>query len=273
MKKILALSIALLVGTLAFGQKPVTRTYDVAQFNAIDASYCYEIEVIKGNKCAVTIEAPEEIINKLIVEVRDNELKLSVSSEWWRTVERTWKRDHNVKATLTMPDLASVELHSAAQLFSNDSFSPKNFDLEMSGASTCSLNIMTHTADIELSGASTLNLKGLATRSEIEVSGASSLHFQQDADFVSVEVSGASNATMTGSVTKAQVEISGASSLHAFGYEAEEMDVICSGASDADVLVTKNIGVRASGASDIRVKGNPSFTHTSSTGASSIKTL
>lgn len=273
MKKILTLSIALLVGSLAFGQKTVTRTFDVTSFDAIDASYCYEIEVIKGRKCAVTIEAPDDIINKLIVGVHDSELELSVSGEWWRSVERTWKKDHNVKATVTMPDLVSVELHTAAQLTSNDSFSPKNFDLEMSGASSCSLNIMTHTADIEIGGASTLNLKGLATRSEIEVGGASSLHFQQDADYVSLKVSGASNATMTGTVTKAQVQVSGASSLHAFGYEAEEMDVNCSGASDADVLVTKHIGVHASGASDIRVKGNPSFTHTSSTDASSIKTL
>ncbi len=271
-KKIVLLAVTLLTGLGAYAQNNITRTFKLADFNAIDASYFYEIEVTKGNKCALTIEAPEDIMDELSVTVSDNELKMGVSREWWRTFERSWKKDHKVKAYVTMPDLVSVDLKSAATLRTVTQFSPKNFDIELSGASSANVSIMTHTAKIEVSGASELNINGLATRSEVYVSGASTLHFRQDADYIKVKASGASTVIMDGSATTADMQASGASNIKAFNFETDRMTVICSGASNADVLVKKTVDAKASGASNISVKGNPKFSGSHASGASSIKT-
>jgi hypothetical protein len=271
-KKIVLFTLALLTGLGAYAQKNITWTFDLADFNAIDASYFYEVEVTKGDKCTLTIEAPDDIMDELAVIVSDSELQMGVSREWWRTFERTWKKEYRVKAYVTMPDLVSVDLNSAASLRTVTPFSPKNFKIDLSGASSANVSVMTHTAQIKVSGASELNINGLATRSEIYVSGASTLHFRQDADYIKVKASGASTVIMDGSATTADMQAGGASNIKAYNFETDRMTVDCSGASNADVLAKRTISAKASGASNISVKGNPKFTASHSSGASSIRT-
>ncbi|MDD5283579.1 MAG: DUF2807 domain-containing protein, partial [Bacteroidales bacterium] len=124
-----------------------------------------------------------------------------------------------------------------------------------------------------ISGASSLEINGLATIAKIYVSGASVLNFNQETDQIDLEAGGASSVIMKGSSTKGTFEVSGASSVKAFEFQTEELNVRCSGASNARVFVTGKVSAVAGGASDIHVKGDPTFTKSVSRGASSITSV
>lgn len=269
MKKLMTFTACLLMVLTACAQKTETRTYDLSSFNAIEAYYCYNVEVVKGNKCSLVIEATSDIMDELTVDVANNKLTLSVRKDFWRTIQ-SWRSSDNVRAVVTVPDLVEVKLGSAARLTSNDAFSPKNFEIELGGASKAELTIMTHTADVEVNGASNLVINGLATDAQLEVSGASKVEYNQEVKTIEVDLGGASTAVLSGSATTASVEVGGASHLEADDFPVQHMEIKCNGASHANVSVSDKIGLEAGGASRVTIHGEPVFTYTRVTGASKV---
>lgn len=127
----------------------------------------------------------------------------------------------------------------------------------------------------EASGASELKVGGATgPQLELEASGASHLHAAGvSGDALKVGASGASEVKLGGGVAKLEVDLSGASSLAARELTARTADVDVSGASNADVTSQEAVSGSASGASSVRVWGNPPKLAVDTSGASSVKSM
>ncbi|HNR27115.1 MAG TPA: DUF2807 domain-containing protein [Bacteroidales bacterium] len=272
MKRIALITCALVSCTFLFGQNTVKKDYRLESFNSIDASFIYEIEVFKGRDHTVKLEVPEELVDHIQVYVSKNTLYLGVTKEWWRTAKHVLGDRQKIKAAVIMNDLEGFQLSNSASLVTKEGFSPANFMAKLTGASKAEISIITHAANLDISGASELEISGLATKTKAYVSGASIMRYNQETDQIELKASGASTVVMNGSSTSASLTVSGASHLKALDFETKETDIKCSGASSAKVHVTKEIGVSATGASAVHIKGNPKFTRSVSSGASSINT-
>lgn len=126
---------------------------------------------------------------------------------------------------------------------------------------------------LDVSGASNIYSENRLTSTGemyIDASGASSVEADIKCPKVSVEVSGASNATLTGETRDLAIDGAGASNAKCYGLMTENADVEVSGASNAQVFSSVKLDAHASGASDIRYKGNAAVTQDVS-GASSVK--
>lgn len=139
-------------------------------------------------------------------------------------------RRHTTYITITMPDLRAANFYGATTA-SMSGFETENFSLNLSGASLAQLDITASNSKFVLSGASNLNLSGSSV-------------------FVAAD-------------------ISGASLLKAYNLNAEDVDVVASGASHGYVRASKTLVAEASGASSILYRGEPAVTSKVS-GASSI---
>jgi Putative auto-transporter adhesin, head GIN domain len=125
----------------------------------------------------------------------------------------------------------------------------------------------------EVSGASLLASNNILTSSEaiaIQLSGASDVKVEVKAPHVSIDISGASTALVKGQTKDLFIEGSGASNAKCFELLSENAEVDISGASNVDVFASVKLNAEASGASDIRYKGNAAVTPNTS-GAGSIK--
>ncbi len=125
---------------------------------------------------------------------------------------------------------------------------------------------------IQVSGASDvvgvgkIKLKDLA----INVSGASTIKGQFYTDKLDLDMSGASKAKLYGMVTLLSVKCSGASDAEAFNLESSVCNANASGASDMEINVAKEINAVASGASNIKFKGEAVIKNVKASGAASI---
>jgi hypothetical protein len=125
----------------------------------------------------------------------------------------------------------------------------------------------------DVSGASLIAAEGMLTSSEtiaIQVSGASDAKLELRAPKVSIDVSGASTAIVKGQTKDLFIEGSGASNAKCFELLSENAEVDVAGASNADVFASIKLNAEASGASDVRYKGNAVLNQNTS-GAGSIK--
>jgi len=122
------------------------------------------------------------------------------------------------------------------------------------------------------SGASDVIVSGTIKANELAISmnGASDFKGAIEASVLTVNLSGASDAVVQGKVTSLRVDADGASDFKGFDLLADSCNVDASGASGINVTVNKELNARASGASDVRYKGDGVIRDLRTSGASSV---
>jgi hypothetical protein len=126
---------------------------------------------------------------------------------------------------------------------------------------------------LKASGASDVFINGVLKANDfnLTLSGASDLKGAVDIMDLTASISGASDMTVSGKVGSLHIDASGASDLKDYGLVVQNCDAEASGASDIKITVEKELNARATGASDIIIKGNGVIKKMSKSGASSIK--
>lgn len=140
------------------------------------------------------------------------------------------ERRHDTFIQITSPELRAVTFSGASDSKVSGYDIDEPFSVHLSGASVCQLGIDAPEIDVMLSGASYLNLRG---------------------EGVTIDA-----------------DLSGASVLKAFSFSSESATARLAGASSAQVKVSDNLDVKASGASHLVYRGSPSVTSDLSGGSS-----
>ena len=112
---------------------------------------------------------------------------------------------------------------------------------------------------IEASGATVFKTTNTITGDslDIDLTGSSNLKLNVQVRSLKCLQSGASSAVIRGSADNMDANISGASTLKTFELSSKKAVVVTTGAANARVFATEKVVANAGGASDIRIKGNP----------------
>ncbi|MCE3226517.1 MAG: hypothetical protein K0S32_1068 [Bacteroidetes bacterium] len=126
--------------------------------------------------------------------------------------------------------------------------------------------------EVFCSGASEFRTRGLVKADTIlfSISGASHAHATIESKNVSVKEAGASELILKGSTDLLNAEISGAAVMKAYDLIAKNANVTTSGASTAKLFIVEKLTAGASGASNIKVKGEAKDISAETSGAASI---
>ena len=126
-------------------------------------------------------------------------------------------------------------------------------------------------SEVNFSGASDTYIEGFSVRyCNVFLSGASYLKIDSDIQNLNFHVTGASELNMIGNGEKTIGEVSGASLVNNFSFIADEQTLSVAGASKVRVSAFRFLRVTASGASNVRYRGNPTL-EKSTSGASIVE--
>jgi len=128
------------------------------------------------------------------------------------------------------------------------------------------LNYLEATGAVEFKNNGTLKTDSL----QVSVTGAAKVTLNGEMDAVNCNLSGAANAVMRGRAQSISLTTSGASAFKGYGLTAGRADVVSTGASSAKLFVTDKVTASASGASAIKIKGEPRELNAEATTAASI---
>jgi len=225
-----------------------TREYDFGDFTRLDVSYAFDIKVTRASSYSISVTADDNLFEYVIVSRRGDTLVLTMRSN--RLYLHTTQ-----EATITMPDLERLDLSGASWGDVSDFSFSHELDIELSGASTLSIdNMKSGDATFNVSGASELSGSIDMTEGRFDISGASNIELEGEADDVRMDVSGASR--FIGDdfiVDNANIELSGAS--NATINASDTIDADLSGASSLYYIGSPTLGdIDVSGASKIRRK-------------------
>lgn len=156
-----------------------TRTYEAVAFTGIRTQGAYDVKFTQADTVSVKVSAKADVIESLVVEVKDGILVLSTSGKPIRS---------DVRAVITCPALTSIEADGAV-------------DLEISKLVTESLSIV-------VNGAGDVDVEGLeAGKLEVEVNGAGDVELAGKTGDCSLSIAGAGDIdardlAVSGSFTK-----------------------------------------------------------------------
>ncbi|CAM3771479.1 hypothetical protein FSS13T_25730 [Flavobacterium saliperosum S13] len=259
MKKVYFLLIALVITSVALGQKKekikgskiVTVTQkEVEPFENLEIEDNLEIFIIKGDKQSIEIEADDNLHDVLKYEMVGNSLRLS------STKEVTGAKKFSVRVTYT-DILKLITVKQEAQLNSLadlqlDEITIKNYDysksylnvksthftLLMNDKSKAELNIKSESATLELS--KNAELKALVATQNLKL-----------------DLYQKTSANVEGDATMAKIRLDNNSNLTAKKLIAAEMELTAEAYSNVSVNATNKISITATGKSEIQLFGAP----------------
>lgn len=227
--------------------RTVTQEMEITDFDRLQISHAFAVEVRQGETYRVVIEVDEAVLPHLQVDRQGSTLRIGIEPGW-----RIFRGPTTLRAEVTMPALAGLTASGASQVSLTGFRSTATLEIRASGASRVRGEIDAGDATIGASGASVIELSG-AYRD------------------LSVEASGASNVTLDGSGQDLRANASGGSEINLSNLPVADAQVEASGASTIRVQPSGTLDVEASGASNVYYSGNPTMGSISTSGASSIR--
>ena len=246
------LTAALLSGCEVTGPgSVVTEEKDFADFTYVDVGSAFEVEITRSDTFSVIISADESLFDYIAVTKEGNTLRIYLKPRHIFTDFTLGAK--TLRAEITMPALYGFQLSGASKGTVSGFKSSKDFNLNVSGASSVDIDDM-EVGDIEF-----------------EISGASKVSGSVNASDVRFEVSGASEVELEGSANNIILEVSGASKINLADFPLSNANAKLSGASETTLDVKGRLDAVLSGASRLYFQGNPTMGNISVTGASTIK--
>ena len=209
----------------------VERDYQVGTFDRIELAGAYEATVRTGAAASVHAKGGENILQGLIVEVKDGALKVhpeKKGSNWGR-----WKGESKVELIITVPSLRGAELAGTGGI-RIDQVTGESFDGGVAGAGN-------------------LNIDRI------------------DVARLKLEIAGSGNANAgSGKARVAEYEVAGAGEINAKGIVSEDASVSIAGAGEVVAHATKTAKVDIAGAGDVELTGGAKCT-VSKVGAGNVR--
>ena len=210
----------------------ISQTREVSGFDAVSVEYPATVLIEQGESESVKIEAEDNLMPNLKIEVRNSRLEIFYRRENGKHVNPT----KTVKITIRVKDLSDVEFSSAGEVVI-EKLKTDNLDVSMSGAGDLKLNgLQVEGLSVSLSGAGSTTASGTADRIDLSISGLG--------DFDGADLHG----------QDANVSISGAGS--AIVWVDNDLNAEVSGAGSVDYYGSPSVTRQISGVGNIRHKGD-----------------
>ncbi len=201
-----------LLTALNLNAQDITDERMVEPFTGVSAGSVFKVYLSQGDTHSLTIKAPEEHIEHIETEVKDNILHINYG--------RRARNLRGLEAHVTAPFYSYLNASGASNFESIDQLITETLTLNVSGASSMKLDIKAEALNTTVSGASGLNLQGFAEKHKLNSSGVSAVRaFDLETKNTEVRSSGTSSVRITVLET-IRADASGTSSVNVRGNPA-----------------------------------------------------
>lgn len=193
----------------------VARSYTVGSFDKIEVAGPYEVTVTTGTAASVRASGPDNLIEKMVVEIEGNTLKIHPQKQ--RGMNFGWSRGHKVALQVTVPSLRAAEIAGSSEI-SIDKVTGERFEGGIAGS-----------GDLKLG--------------------------RVDVGSLELGIAGSGGVTAAGKAASAKYEIAGSGDIDAAGLVAERADVSIAGSGNVAANASAAAAVSIMGSGDVTMTG------------------
>lgn len=217
MKKVTLIAITLLfasnVNAQWWGKKikgngkmtKITRT--TSDYDGIKCAGSFDYILVAGDEGKITIEGEENLLEHIITEVKDGNLKVKTKNN----VSLKTSYNKTIKITIPFKDIDEVALAGSGDLWNEDRITADKLEVSLAGSGDIVLDIEATSVDGSLAGSGDMTLKGKTNDLEVSLAGSGDVHgFGLQANNTDVSVAGSGDVEIVSNKSlKARVSGSG----------------------------------------------------------------
>ncbi|HEY4111762.1 head GIN domain-containing protein [Puia sp.] len=142
----------------------------VPAFNKIGLAVHAEVILVKGNSPGVRIEGEKNIVDRLITEVGDNQLKI------YYPLLKDVRPTKPLRIWVTTPDIEGIWNSGSGTIHSEDVFTGETISFHLSGSGHVEIGVKANQVNVSMSGSGGVKVNGTARLLECGISGSGRLH-------------------------------------------------------------------------------------------------
>jgi len=167
----------------------VNKDFNVSDFNKLSFSGIGKIIIEQADEESLTVEAEENIIDALDINVSGNRLNIGLKRGFLNIIPTK-----DIIFHLTVIDLQKIDLTGAGSV-TCESFETESLEINSSGLGNIEFNLDAENLEIEISGAGKVIMTGKVDTQEIEVSGVGTYNGKEfESNDCLINISGAGRA-------------------------------------------------------------------------------
>ncbi|MCC8410955.1 DUF2807 domain-containing protein [Mucilaginibacter sp. UR6-1] len=149
--------------------KTVQTTEDrhLSGFNAVSVSGSWDIYITQGSTESVKVEAPSDVIGKIVTEVDGGTLKIHSKNENW-----SWNwGNKKIIIYVTAKSLNSITMSGSGDIFFKNGIKGDKLALRVSGSGDITGRVNVNELESSISGSGDIKVSGTAKTSAVKVVG------------------------------------------------------------------------------------------------------
>ena len=156
------------------GENDKTEIRNTKSFNSIQVSTGIDLYLKMGSSEEVKIISDEDIIDKVITEVKDGTLKIYVK----KSNIFNWGLNKTRKAYVTVKELEKISASSGSDVRTENTLKGDNLEIRLSSGSDVEMDVIYKNLSIDASSGSDAKLQGKVKTLEAEASSGSDINAQ-----------------------------------------------------------------------------------------------
>lgn len=200
-------------------------------FNAINVAGPFDVDVVQGSTESVKVEAPEDVMARILTDVNGGVLKIYNKHDMWNW--GNWFGMHKkILVHVVVKDINEINISGSGDVYFRGGLTANSLKLKISGSGDMTGKLSAKTLESSITGSGDMKLSGNAESSTVSVVGSG--------DFTARNLTTVSTAV--------RVSGSGDAAVNA----SDRLDAAVNGSGDINYSGSpKNVNKRKSGSGDI----------------------
>jgi len=201
-------------------------------FNSVDLGGPFDVYITQGQEESVKVEAPADMMEHIITEVIDGELKVYSKHDNWHWGD-LWGNHRKIIVRVVIKEVNSLKIGGSGDMFFREGIKANALKLHISGSGDMKGQVEAKTLESSISGSGDMSLSGTADKSTVSVVGSGDFAAR---DLITVKT-----------------------------------EVRVSGSGDARINASEEVDAAVNGSGDVSYAGKAKVVHKEKTGSGDIR--
>ena len=167
LKKFILAAVLVAASAFAFA-KNSTEDRHITGFNAVNVAGSFDVYITQGSSESVKVDAPADIIGRIVTEVEGGTLKIYTKRE--ENGNWSW-HDKKVVIYVAIKDVNAISLSGSGDVFFKDGVKATTLKLKLTGSGDISGRLSVKNLDSSIAGSGDITVTGSADNSSVSVVG------------------------------------------------------------------------------------------------------
>lgn len=165
-----------------------TEMRTVSDYDKIAVAGSFNVKLLKGKEGAITVKADENLMEYIITEVKNGDLKIRTKKGYSINTRKT------IVITVPFETINAVSLAGSGDVFSADVIETSDLKLSLAGSGSLNLNVSTQNLSSSIAGSGNIRLNGNSNEFTCSVAGSGNLDgYELKTRIATVKIAGSGN--------------------------------------------------------------------------------